>query len=160
MGLGTAGILYCWALQEYSAVTVGHRTDAVLLCMDTLRSGPAGILGGWALQGYSAVAHCRDILWLGTAGMFWGWALRGYSVLGTARIRCHWALQSGSARRARTTLTFKVSQAHCEGVELHWAPQSIDMTYIGLLELLSKLLVSPLITPIVVPYIIPYIFPL
>ena len=80
MGLGTAGILCCWALQEYSAVAVG-------LCRDTVLSlGTAGILGGWEylVVGHcrdtlrSAVRHCRDTLRLGTAGILCGWALQGY----------------------------------------------------------------------------------
>ena len=92
MGLGTAGVrchghcrdtvglvLLCWwALQEYSAVAVGH-------CKDNLRLGAAGILGGWALQGYLVVGQCKDTLRLGTAGILGGWALQGYLVVGHCR---------------------------------------------------------------------------
>ena len=42
---------------------------------------------------------------------------------------------------------------------LDWAPESMNITYIGLFEPLSKLLVSRVITPIVVPYIIHHITP-
>ena len=49
--LGTAGILFGWALQGY--LVVGH-------CRDTLELGTAGILCSWALQGLFAVGHCED----------------------------------------------------------------------------------------------------
>ena len=73
VGFVSAGILLilcCWALQEYSAVAVGHCRETVLLL------GTAGILG-WALLGYPAVGHCKDTLWLGIAGILCGWALQG-----------------------------------------------------------------------------------
>ena len=80
MGLGTAGILCCWALQEYSAVAVG-------LCRDTvLFLGTAGILGGWE---YLVVGHCRDTLRLGTAGILCGGHCRDTLRLGTAGVCCH-----------------------------------------------------------------------
>ena len=80
-GLRIAGILCCWALQEYSTVAVGHEER---LCPGALQE----ILGvwalqGWALQKYCRVGHCRDTWWLGTAGWlaaagtFGGWALQG-----------------------------------------------------------------------------------
>ena len=49
--LGTAVILFGWALQGYLAV--GH-------CRDTLQWVTAGILCSWALQGYFVVGHCED----------------------------------------------------------------------------------------------------
>ena len=73
MGLGTAGILCYWALQEYAVLAVDHCRDTVLLlgtarifCGWALQEycaiiGPCGILGDWALQGYLVVGHCRDI---------------------------------------------------------------------------------------------------
>ena len=60
-GLVTAGILCCWALQENSAVAVGHCRK--LCCY-------------WAMQGY-LVGHCRDALRLGTSWILIGWALQG-----------------------------------------------------------------------------------
>ena len=92
----SAGILCCWALQEYSAVTVGHCRETVLgwalqgylvgHCRDSHRLGTAGIPCSWALQRYSVVGHCRDPLRLNTAGIitqrqdtagiFAGWAPR------------------------------------------------------------------------------------
>ena len=96
--LGTAGIFGGWTLQGFWAV--GYYRD-------TLRLGTAGIFGGWALRGYSAVVwHCRD-----TWRLLQGYLVVGHCRdvlrlvvghckaslwLGTARIRCHWALQSGS----------------------------------------------------------------
>ena len=82
MGLGTAGILCYWALQEYAVLAVDHCRDtccyrallgysAVGHCRNTvLLLGLAGILGGWALQGYLVVEHCKDTLPLGTAVRF------------------------------------------------------------------------------------------
>ena len=54
MRLGTAGILFCWALQGY--LVVGHFRD-------TLQLG---------LQRYFAVGNCRDTLQLGTARILSG----------------------------------------------------------------------------------------
>ena len=54
VGLCTAGILCCRALQEYSPLAVGH------YCAGSCY---------WALQGYLVVVHCRDTLHLGSAGI-------------------------------------------------------------------------------------------
>ena len=59
VGLGTAGILCCWAL-----------CGCCWALQDTLQLRAAGILCGWALQGYSTVGHTRGILCV--------WALQGY----------------------------------------------------------------------------------
>ena len=62
VGLVTAGILCCRALQEYPPAAV---TTVLLL-------GTARILCGCALQGHVAIERCRDTWWLGTAGILGG----------------------------------------------------------------------------------------
>ena len=92
VGLVTAGIFCCRALQEYPPVavtTVLLLGTAGILCRWCLGIAGTKILCGCALQGYVAIEHCKDAWWLGTARILCGWALQGYD----ARRLIDWALQ-------------------------------------------------------------------
>ena len=82
VAMGTAGILWGWALKGYSAVGRCRNTPRMLLVTQGL------LCCCWALQGYSAVAvgHWMDTHWLGTVGILGGWALQDTWWLGTAGI--------------------------------------------------------------------------
>ena len=90
IAMGTAEILWGWALQGYSAVGLCKNTLWLLLVT-------AGMFCGWALHGYFVVGHCKDALRLGVAGMLGGWALQGCFVVG----HCRDALRLGPAVRLR-----------------------------------------------------------
>ena len=75
---------------------VGH-------CRNTWWLATPGMLGGWALQGYFAVGHCRDTMQGDPSIGHCKDTLRlcrDTQRLGIAGMRCHSALQSGSAQRA------------------------------------------------------------